>query len=1224
MNILPHRLNELLKAAALGAFAVLLAAPAGMATAQSFPSYPLLTGRSGVPPNILFILDDSGSMRSLSMGRTNSDGSDYSVYAPDDNRYNSNGLDDSPKDRSYVNNSIYYNPTPQGGSDYLPWMNADGTRKANASVTAVSPSVVGLGNEGVTTSGTRSLVDDPDGVFYIPKAGIANPGTDPANYTRYWVANVSGTARVVRGGADQRNTLYTYPIPTISGRGDTYTIYNINISQAPTQLRFELSGGNGDAGMDVYRPNRSQPWCSLDTSNGNSEICVLDKKDVLLGNWTVAIYSTTKNQIKGAVLNVVAVQPTLIQETPTGRSQADELRNIANWYQYHRTRIKVAKAGASEAFGQLDETYRIGFDSIWNRAKGSLYDGTTSGNKPTYPIPVQTDKGLFKGSNRTAWFDYLQSSDANSGTPLHGALTRAGKYYSSYGKGTSEDPWGTGSTSDRPLACRASYAILTTDGFWNSSSGFSSDVGDADGDKVSYTLADVAMYYYRNDLRSDINDNVPADRAGRRNQRMTTFGVSIGLGGTLSGPPNAPPTVWPDPWPTSAGGYYWSTESARRIDDLWHAAVNTDGAFVVANQTSGFVEAIQEAFKSIDGRQASGSNLASNGPQVTAGSYKYSAIYHSSEWWGDLRAFPRNVSTDSYSDVPTWRLSDAVNTDSGFVTRPVLNTYGGSSGLFRTLHASDTTFARSGIAIADNLNYLVGVRAKEDGVTFRKRKLSPIGDIVNSSPVYVNDNGYLFVGANDGMLHGINSANGKVAFSYVPAGINMTWMANLSNPDYEHRFFVDGQIGFSKITKASRKNYLVAALGRGGKGVFALDVTDPTGMTKSQVLWDGSFQSGGDINMGYVLGNPLVRTTNSGNVVALVPNGIDSELGLATLFVYDMARGTATKLFAGTELGNGLMVVETADLNGDGKIDLAYGGDLKGNVWRWDFRSTDAPVARLIFKAVGPGGAAQAITGGLTVVREASTGNIFVAFGTGRLITDKDLPWNDPLGRETQSMYGIIDNLAANGSEKIAGARSGTANRYTELKRRTIPYYGKDSLGRDARSFEVYSPLPEGARGWYVDLGIPSPFADYERVVSAPIAVGRALWIDSIWPSQGDGCEAATGNGYMNALDVFTGTNSSTALSSGDGSSGTFSFIDVDANGQGDDRLAGKDYKDGDNSGYVTSVAHGATMGKPDVSDKEVCTQLDDGRVVCIKRTPGGGGSPQRLMWRELVDGKSM
>ena len=85
---------------------------------------------------------------------------------------------------------------------------------------------------------------------------------------------------------------------------------------------------------------------------------------------------------------------------------------------------------------------------------------------------------------------------------------------------------------------------------------------------------------------------------------MVTFGVSIGLRGTLN-PDNPPPAPWSVD-PTTGG------ESNKRIDDLWHAALNGHGKFVVANNSDKFASALIDALATIDSRSASGSNIASS------------------------------------------------------------------------------------------------------------------------------------------------------------------------------------------------------------------------------------------------------------------------------------------------------------------------------------------------------------------------------------------------------------------------------------------------------------------------------------------------------------------------------------------------------------------------------------------------------------------------------------
>src|SRR5690606_25709498 len=138
----------------------------------------------------------------------------------------------------------------------------------------------------------------------------------------------------------------------------------------------------------------------------------------------------------------------------TERSEAQELENYATWFSYHRTRTKAAKAGASEAFGELaGENYRVGFTTIWQNNE--------------LRIPVGNDDGLFRGENRKKWFQRLLKAGSSGTTPLHAALDRAGKYFS---ESASDGPYGGRLGPDnKQLQCRQNFSILTSDGYWNGS-----------------------------------------------------------------------------------------------------------------------------------------------------------------------------------------------------------------------------------------------------------------------------------------------------------------------------------------------------------------------------------------------------------------------------------------------------------------------------------------------------------------------------------------------------------------------------------------------------------------------------------------------------------------------------------------------------------------------------------------------------------------------------------
>ena len=139
-----------------------------------------------------------------------------------------------------------------------------------------------------------------------------------------------------------------------------------------------------------------------------------------------------------------------------------------------------------------------------------------------------------------------------------------------------------------------------------------------------------------------------------------------------------------------------------------------------------------------------------------------------------------------------------------------------------------------------------------------------------------------------------------------------------------------------------------------------------------------------------------------------------------------------------------------------------------------------------------------------------------------------------------------------------------------------------------------------------MDLGIPTAG---ERVVTSPLVRGRALWFSSIIPQPGSGCNSG-GTGYLNAVDVFTGTNPQFA-------GGTGTFIDVDGDGKGSDKLVGSSSGE---SGFITSVDVG--IGMPGLA-----TSVGNNIYVCgadaecgKEASPPLGDQAKRLSWRELFN----
>lgn len=1262
-------LAQRLTPVAIAFLATLAGAPV---QAVTIPNLPLQTGTAYPPANVMFILDDSGSMVFEKM--------------PDDET--NNVLTDVVGDKSYVNNTIYYNPA----TTYLPWMTAAGSRMTGGTsyTSAYADLSLASGTIDLSSSSSCRYVDRNGSAnrrvcggtqtFFVPKAGATNY-TSNSSFYRYQIP--AGGGDVIRseyGSVSNSNNVPSgFPKTglgsTSSGIGN---VFSFSLPAGATELIVTLSGGthgtnssnnnNSGDGADLYVRRGSPPTTSgggydcRSRNNGNDERCDggdSDLSDPAAGTWYIGIsresnyagvtmtvsYSTTNRCNTGSSGSSDWINCT--SATPTGRTVSEELTNFATWFSYHRSRIKVAKSGASEAFGQLGSSIRVGFDSIWNRDSTSSDYFTSSVSKtasPAYKVPVGSDGGFFRGTNRTNWFAQLQGARGYNGTPLQGALQRTGRYFEDT---AADGPWGPG-TGDAQLSCRQNFAILTTDGYWNSTEGYTA-VGDADAtngaaivseDKkttVQYkpvtpykdnfksggslvskpnTLADVANYYWKRDLVTTLANDVPPSTADPAFwQHMVTFGVSIGLRGRLDPKGDLQGiTIGSKNWgdPTDA-------EDLDRIDDLWHAAVNGHGNFVAATDPTVFVQGLIDALATVAQRLGSASNVTANSTSFQTDTRVYQASYVSGKWTGELAAYEVSAAGISSVDADgdgqpdaAWQASEHIP---AYGSRK-LYTWTGSAGATFPTAAQSSSMAKttrpdiSGgpTTGAQNAAYVAGSQALEiqNGGKLRDRD-SLLGDIANSSPMYVKESDTIYVGANDGMLHAFSALTGVELFAYIPAGLDFAQLGNLSDPQYSpsHQYFVDGPVVVSSTTQTLGINYLVGSLGRGGRGVYGLDVTAPTAFSTTKVLWDKTGSAlGGD--MGQVLGEPLIATLNSldgsgkKTQAVIVSNGINSPNGHAVLFVLDITDGSViAQLDTGIGSDNGLSAPRGADVDGDGDVDYVYAGDLKGNLWKFDVHDSNESNWKVafggdpFFTATDSDGKAQPITAGLAIARDPSTGKIWVFAGTGSFMTSSDVSNDD-----VQSMYGLID---ADDSDTSSDAIDGR----DDLVERAITVAGtvKDQDGNDVdvRGFAPASTMPADKAGWYVDLDNPTAG---ERIVSNPRVRGAVLLFASMIPPQENTCDAG-GTGYVNAIDPFTGTSLGQP------------YFDSNGDGKVDDQdsITAED-------GTVLPVGSidlGVGMPTlPTLIDKLLVVGGSKGTLGSVTMNPQGG-SARRISWREIM-----
>ncbi len=300
------------------------------------------------------------------------------------------------------------------------------------------------------------------------------------------------------------------------------------------------------------------------------------------------------------------------------------------------------------------------------------------------------------------------------------------------------------------------------------------------------------------------------------------------------------------------------------------------------------------------------------------------------------------------------------------------------------------------------------------------------------------------MGANDGMLHGFRASDLRPLLSYVPSPLVARLGSALSVSNTSAVPLADGSPFTADVMVPSGntsvwRTYLFSSLGRGGRAIFALDVTGAGGLlaggsdgealgeSRASSIFRWVFTADDDGDLGYGLVAPVRHSVsgqasqvvylNNRKFAVLVPNGHGSGAGRAVLFIVNVdgpgASATSWKdsagqpigytklLTASTDSGNGLMGATWVDLDNNGTADVVYATDLKGQVWKFDLRSDDpvnwrsalirggVPVP--LFTAQVDANTALPITTA-PVVSFPTFGGTMVSFGTGRAIESSDFP----------------------------------------------------------------------------------------------------------------------------------------------------------------------------------------------------------------------------------------
>ena len=692
----------------------------------------------------------------------------------------------------------------------------------------------------------------------------------------------------------------------------------------------------------------------------------------------------------------------------------------------------------------------------------------------------------------------------------------------------------------------------------------------SDGFQPSGSTTDEGYTLYLDDLAKFGND---IDL--RRNPPATGSSAST-LGTDLTG------TSFDDPNYPKQNLNTYTIGFAVNNQMLQDAASYGKGLYFTATNADTLTEALAQIVSNIASRIGSASAVAFNTATLGTSSAVYQAKFNSGLWSGELLSYALDPITGNLAASPTWNAATMLDARNLSVNDRTILTYNpvtkvgipfrwNTTGL-STLSTAQQNDLNMGPTAADSygpdrLAFLRGDRSKEgDGTTpsFRVRG-SRLGDIVHSNPVYVGPpslnypdtlpgvtvpystfkaaytstprQGIVYVGANDGMLHGFDAISGDEVMAYIPHNLFSNAIGKglhaLTEKSYGHLYYVDqGPTVSDAFVKTSPsgavgwKTVLVGGQEAGGRGLFALDITSPSAFSETgtapdnTVMWE--FTDANDANLGYTFSKPVIGLMNNGRWAAIFGNGYnDTGVGQAQLFIIYLdggLDGTWTLSTSGspnadyyritTGVGavspgqNGLSSPVAVDLDGNGTVDRVYAGDLQGNMWAFDLSDTakdtnwkvaysQGSTPKPLFTAKSAANNAQPITSKPSVVRHptvpnsnspSNAPNLLVMFGTGQYVVNSDKTTTG-----TQTFYGVWDE-----GDK-------------ELQRSDL--VAQTFLTGFSSSARVLSDNPVDysgtKRGWYIDLDSASA-ATGERVVVNPKVRGDYVFFNTMTPNNAE------------------------------------------------------------------------------------------------------------------------
>ena len=504
------------------------------------------------------------------------------------------------------------------------------------------------------------------------------------------------------------------------------------------------------------------------------------------------------------------------------------------------------------------------------------------------------------------------------------------------------------------------------------------------------------------------------------------------------------------------------------------------------------------------------------------------------------------------------------DTARNIVTYKPTGTNTGTGVAFRrgNLTSAQTTALNTSYYAGDDsqnfLNYVRGDRSNEENsVTSNSTKAyrvrgGLVGDIINSQVVVVGppipgmlseatNPGYntyasssgqgnrpniLVAGANSGLVHVINGSTsdttngGRELFAFIPNAVIMgpsgtpsvDGLASTGNPDFVHHYMIDARPNTADIdfnrTNGNRtggpdwRTIVVGGLGKGGKSIYALDLTSANTVTTeaeaaARVMWEYT-----EADMGFTFGTPVITKTAQYGWVVIVGSGLNNPSGKGFFSILDARTGRLLQKVALPAAGDsgtpqqptGLTYLQTYYTDRyDATVESVYAGDLKGNVWRLDLTATSGayPAPTKIAQLTNAAGTGLPITSMPTPVVNSTGNRRWIIVGTGQLLSTDDM-----IATRANRIYAMLDGFQArpaNSSDFPSGI--------------TMPYL-ESNIGRhDFQEVTATSntPLRSDKIGFFIDLQTVTGGLGYE-VVNEADALDNLAVIAAVKPSSDNAC----------------------------------------------------------------------------------------------------------------------